>query len=130
MAANQVDLTLLFRRLCGAAELAESDASVRVLFAEPAAYDDWAARWRARLGMEAGDPAQRAKEMRQMNPAYIPRNHLVAEVIEAAVEQGNLQPFEALLAVGMRPFEEGSGLEHYATPARPEQRVRETFCGT
>ena len=80
--------------------------------------------------MEAGDPAQRAKEMRRTNPAYIPRNHLVAEVIEAAVEQGNLQPFEALLAVGMRPFEESSGLEHYATPARPEQRVRETFCGT
>ena len=68
--------------------------------------------------------------MRCTNPAYIPRNHLVAEVIEAAVEHGNLQPFEALLAVGTRPFEERPDLEHYATPARPEQCVRETFCGT
>ncbi len=29
-----------------------------------------------------------------------------------------------------RPYEDRPGLERYATPARPEESVRQTFCGT
>ena len=130
MAANKVDFTQFFRLLCGAAESTRGDNAVRALFADPTAFDDWAVGWRVRLGSDEGDPAQRARTMRGTNPAYIPRNHLVAEVIEAAVAHGDLQPFRARLAVGARPYEDDPGLEHYSTPARPEQCVRETFCGT
>lgn len=44
--------------------------------------------------------------MRAVNPLYIPRNHLVEQVIEAAVEQDDFAPFEALNEVLTRPFEE------------------------
>jgi uncharacterized protein YdiU (UPF0061 family) len=67
--------------------------------------------------------------MRQANPRYIPRNHRIEEVIAAATE-GDFAPFEALLEVIVRPFEEQPTAAAYTVPPRPEQRVLETFCGT
>ena len=130
MQANRADFTLTFRRLCDAAEDAARDAEVRALFADPAAYDEWAARWRARLADESASGQERAASMRRVNPVYIPRNHLVEAVIQAATMQQDFQPFEELLDVVTRPFEERPGFERYATPARPEECVRATFCGT
>jgi uncharacterized protein YdiU (UPF0061 family) len=130
MAANQVDFTLAFRRLCDAADGPEGDARVRALFADPAAYDVWAAGWRARLEEERVDPEERATAMRRVNPAFIPRNHLVEAALKAGVERQDFQPFEELLDVLSRPYEERPGLERYAAPARPEESVRWTFCGT
>jgi uncharacterized protein YdiU (UPF0061 family) len=68
--------------------------------------------------------------MRRSNPAFIPRNHMVEEALEAAVERQDFQPFEQLLNVVTRPYEDRPELERYATPARPEQCVSQTFCGT
>jgi len=68
--------------------------------------------------------------MRQVNPVFIPRNHLVEVVIRAAVEQQDFQPFEELLEVVTHPYEDRPGLERYSAPARPEECVTATFCGT
>jgi len=46
------------------------------------------------------------------------------------VERQDFQPFEKLLDVVSRPYEDRPGLERYTTPARPEECVRQTFCGT
>jgi serine/tyrosine/threonine adenylyltransferase len=130
MAANRADFTLTFRRLCDAAIGPEGDAGVRALFADPAGYDTWAAPWRRRLDEEPISAQERATSMRKINPAFIPRNHLVEAALDAAVERQDFQPFEELLDVVSRPFEEMPWLERYATPARPEESVRWTFCGT
>ena len=130
MTANQADFTLTFRRLCDAAASTEGQERVRSLFADPAAYDDWAGRWRRRLLQEPLTAAERVKVMQKANPLFIPRNHLVEEVISAAVERGDFAPFEALLEATSRPYEERDGLDRYALPARPEQCVLQTFCGT
>jgi len=130
MAANRADFTLTFRRLCDAAANPEADAQVRTLFADPEAYDTWAAQWRKRLSEESVSAESRAAAMRQANPAYIPRNHLVEEALDAAVLRNDFEPFEQLLQVVSRPYEERPNLEHYATPARPEEQVLQTFCGT
>jgi len=130
MAANRADFTLTFRRLCDAAAGREGDQGVRVLFASPEAYDTWAARWRLRLEKEIVSEQSRAAAMRMVNPAYIPRNHMVEAAIDAAVGRQDFTPFEELLEVVSRPFEERSGLERYAAAARPEERVTQTFCGT
>jgi uncharacterized protein YdiU (UPF0061 family) len=123
MAANRADFTLTFRKL--------SDAEgPRVLFADPAAYDAWAIGWQKRLELEAGSAEDRRTAMRLVNPAFIPRNHRVEEMIDAAVEREDFQPFEQLLEVVTRPYEDQPGMERYATPARPEESVLQTFCGT
>ena len=129
MEVNQVDFTLFFRWLCGAAASEAGDEAARALFADPASYDAWALAWRRRLADEAASGEQRAAAMRLVNPAFIPRNHLVEAVIQAALRE-DLQPFEELLKVVTRPFEDRGGMEKFWTPARPEECVRQTFCGT
>ncbi len=68
--------------------------------------------------------------MRRANPAFIPRNHRVEAVIEAAVERGDFGPFEALMTVVARPYDDQPESLHLAEPPAPEQRVLQTFCGT
>ncbi len=128
MAANQADFTLTFRRLCDAA--LGQDAEVRALFADAAAFDEWAVKWRARLAVESVSGEERAAAMRGVNPIYIPRNHRVEAALNAAVERNDLKPLEELLEAVSRPYEERAGLERFAAPARPEERVSATFCGT
>ncbi len=90
------------------------------LFADPGAYDAWAVAWRRRLEEEPVSSArQRAAAMRMANPAFIPRNHLVEAALDAASGRQDFQPFEELLDVVSRPYEDRPGLERYATPPVP-----------
>jgi len=117
--ANSVDYTSFFRRL-GSAARGESEP-VRELVLDLAALDGWLARWRAL----APDGAA----MDRVNPAYIPRNHLVEEALAAAVE-GNLDPLGRLLDAVTAPYDERPGLERYAAPPPEGSTDYVTFCGT
>ncbi|HXP11632.1 MAG TPA: protein adenylyltransferase SelO family protein, partial [Acidobacteriaceae bacterium] len=130
MAANRADFTLTFRRLSYAAAGPNGDEAVRALFVDPSAYDIWAVAWRRRLEEEGVSAQERVAAMKTANPAFIPRNHLVQAVIDAAVQHQDFQSFEDLLEVVSRPYEDRPGLERYSTPARPEECVLQTFCGT
>jgi uncharacterized protein YdiU (UPF0061 family) len=130
MASNAADFTLTFRRLCDVAAGPEGDAAVRSLFTDPAAYDEWATAWRRRLGEEPGESAARRAAMQAVNPAFIPRNHLVEDVLAAAVEREDLGPFDEMLKVLSRPFEDQPEFARYAEPPGPDRRVHRTFCGT
>jgi len=130
MANNKADFTRTFRLLTDAALGAENDALVRAEFADPAAFDAWAVKWRERLQAEAGGPEKRYESMRRANPAFIPRNHLVEEAIAAAVERADFAPFEALLAAMARPYADQPHAGRYAAAPRPEEIVHRTFCGT
>ncbi len=130
MTEGSADFTLTFRSLADAAEDAGREEGLRALFATPGGVDAWLARWRARLAEEAGEPAARAAAMRARSPLFIPRNHLVEEVITAAVSRADFAPFEGLLEVVTRPFEDRQGRERYTLPPQPEERVLQTFCGT
>ncbi len=109
---GQFDYTSFFRRLSATAR---GDA-------EPAGLDEWAARW---LALEPD-----AEAMDRVNPAYIPRNHLVEEALAAAAAD-DIGPLERLLAAITSPYEERPGFERYAEPA-PEEfgGCYQTFCGT
>ena len=130
MAENHADFTLTFRRLCGVSGAGpEADGPIRSLFDNPATFDGWAAQWRRRLTEEPRDDEERRAAMRAVNPAFIPRNHLVEEAINAALA-GNLKPFDNLLTVLATPYEDQPGLAPYAAPPQPDQIVHQTFCGT
>jgi uncharacterized protein YdiU (UPF0061 family) len=130
MASSGVDFTILFRELCAAAKDASEDRRIASLFAEPGAFHDWSQAWRRRLGREDLAPDSRAAAMRLANPAFVPRNHRVAQAIEAAVRRDDFDPFETLMRVLGRPYEAQPEFAHLADPPRPEERVLETFCGT
>jgi uncharacterized protein YdiU (UPF0061 family) len=130
MHANRVDYTNTFRALNAAAADADAVTRVRALFGDGAAFDAWAMAWRSRLDSENQSSALRARSMCEANPAYIPRNHRVEQVIRAAVDRADFAPFRALLQVLERPFDERPELASYALPPRPGERVLQTFCGT
>lgn len=130
MAGGKADFTLTFRRLADAAVDEAGASRVAALFEDPEALTTWLPGWRSRLAAEGGDEEERRRAMSLVNPAYIPRNHLVEEAIVAAVGREDFGPFETLLGVLSRPYEEQPGKEHYAQPPQPEEVVRQTFCGT
>jgi len=130
MAKNHADFTLTFRRLSEAALDPVDDSGVRQLFADPSAYDEWAVRWRQRISEEMQDPATRQSAMRLVNPAFIPRNHRIEAVIDAAINRDDFAPFEELLTVLSKPYEDQPAFASYAEPPEPHQRVLQTFCGT
>jgi serine/tyrosine/threonine adenylyltransferase len=124
------DFTLTFRRLAASAEGAQGDDALRQLFTSSAELDGWLRDWRARLARDPQTAAERAANMRGANPAYIPRNHRVEAALNAASEQGDAKPFRQLLEILQKPFEEQPGAAGFELPARPEERVMNTFCGT
>jgi uncharacterized protein YdiU (UPF0061 family) len=130
MHRNQADFTLTFRLLCDAAEQEAGDVRVRSRFGNPQDYDEWVIRWRARLAREVQEPQLRAAAMRQVNPAFIPRNHRIQQVIDAAVEAQDFAPFARLSAALSQPYRPAQGFESYADPPQPGERVLQTFCGT
>ncbi len=129
MAKNQADFTLTFRRLAEASLDVAGDADVRQLFADPLAFDEWAVRWRQRLSLEPQYAATRQSAMRAANPAFIPRNHRVEAVIQAALSE-DFAPFEELLTVLSKPYEDQPDYARYAQPPEQHERVLQTFCGT
>lgn len=130
MAEGKADFTLTFRRLSDwAGATPEPGADLRTLFETPAAFDIWAARWRARLARETGTAEARRAAMRAVNPAYIPRNHRV-EAALAAAQNGDLGPVDELTEVLAKPYDERPEFALYAAPPKPEEVVQATFCGT
>ena len=125
MEGNGVDYTLAFRYLADAA-LSEHER-IRSLFADRSAYDQWSGHWQARLAREAVEPLERSKAMRRANPAFIPRNHRVEEALSAAVEEDDYAPFETLLKILARPFDDQPEFAAYAEPPPEGQGHYRTF---
>jgi len=128
MEDKKVDYTLAFRYLADAA--VGQEEPIRALFADALAYELWSGRWRARLAREAATPLVRAQAMRRVNPGFIPRNHRVEEALSAAVERDDYAPFETLLKLLSRPFDDQPEFAAFAEPAPEGRGCYRTFCGT
>ncbi|NRB43544.1 MAG: YdiU family protein [Verrucomicrobiales bacterium] len=92
-------------------------------------FKEWYTRWQARLAKNMEPLKFSLSLMRANNPAVIPRNHKVEQVLEAATN-GDLQPLKDLLATLQEPYKTRSDLNPYQSPPKPEERVHQTFCGT
>ena len=117
MAEGQADFTNTFRAL-------GSDRA-RDQFADPTAYDAWAENWAARVESEPDVQAN----LKVANPAFIPRNHRIEQMIEAAIT-GDYAPFHRLNKVLARPFDDQPEHSDLARPPMPDEVVPATFCGT
>jgi uncharacterized protein YdiU (UPF0061 family) len=137
MEGQSADYTQVMRALSSACLDVQSPAMVS-LFDDATPYLNWAVRWHERMAKEdAHHPApnermdKRVQAMNQVNPLYIARNHKVEEALAAAVREGDLHPFETLLALLRNPFVAQAGAEAFTGPAPLAVRERyQTFCGT
>ncbi len=135
----ETDMTLFFRALAAVDLFANPEdlgAELVTFFSHcyyrkeelTAAYQVKLAQWfedyRAtlqRAGIGKDNPslvATRVALMNHNNPKYLLRNYLAQQVIDAA-ENGDYHPFEELLSVIKKPYDEQPGNEHYAV-RRPE----------
>jgi serine/tyrosine/threonine adenylyltransferase len=113
----EADFTNTFRGL--------TDGTARDAFADKTAFDAWSERWKHRIDRE-DDPQGR---MSAANPALIPRNHRIEEMISAAVA-GDDDPFHRLNAAYANPFTAQAQFADLTAPPMPEEVVQATFCGT
>ncbi|MEK8051779.1 YdiU family protein [Ideonella sp. DXS22W] len=101
------------------------------LLPDTPAREAWLARWRARLAQQPQPAGGHAAALCRANPLYVPRHHRVEAALTAAVEQGDLTPFDELLAALQQPFDTLPGHAADAEPAPREQTAcYQTFCGT
>ena len=124
------DFTLTFRRLARCVDEPAEDASLLELFAPSTGITDWLRRWRERLASEPQHAAERAANMRRVNPVFIPRNHRVEVALEAASTHGDLGPFHQLLKILEHPYEDQPGSSEFEQPPGSGERVHRTYCGT
>ena len=130
MAEERADFTLSFRVLSELGdEAGPEDERWWSLFGTREAPERWLSEWRTLIAQGGPKGEARRSLLAKRNPAFIPRNHKVEEVLEAANE-GDIGPFKRLHELLQRPYEEQPDRTEYRAPPRPEEIVRYTFCGT
>lgn len=111
---SQVDFTLFFRRLSNLKiEDFESNSSIRDLFINRDAFDDWSVQYRKRLKLENSNDEVRKSKMNSVNPKYILRNYLLQVAIEKA-QNDDFTEVDRLLKIMETPFAEQPEYEKYA----------------
>ena len=128
MSGEEVDFTRLFRQL--ALDLENGSSESQKLFNNAGKFLIWREAWETRLARERLSLSNRIEMMNSVNPIYIPRNHQVERVIEAAELRGDYQPFEQLIAILAKPFTQQAEAEEFTKPAPADFGPYRTFCGT
>lgn len=133
MSSAKTDFTNTFRSLSNCSleqgDSSKDDALVAQFSNKESDISTWLDSWRNRQTKESISPTDRVGLMQNSNPAYIPRNHRVEQVISAALVQ-DYAPMEELITVLENPFEDQIGREAFATPPLENEVVQATFCGT
>lgn len=121
MENNKIDYTQLFLALQLDKEL---DGSLFKLDT----FKAWKDQWNTAC-MRTGRKEERLAVMNRTNPKVIPRNHWVENALEAAV-QGNMEPFNELLGMLSKPYE--NHCEEFIFQQVPNDfdEQYQTFCGT
>lgn len=91
-------------------------------------FNDWYAKWENRLEGELCLKAAKSL-MKEVNPALIPRNHIVENILDMA-NIGNLEPLNDFLSALRSPYDAPTAKNDYYAPPLPSTRIYQTFCGT
>jgi uncharacterized protein YdiU (UPF0061 family) len=123
LGAQEVDFTLFFRHLTRVAD-GENPQTLAAMFSSREPFEEWLAKWR-----REANPEKHLTDMRAANPVLIPRNHQVERAIQSAYG-GDFAPFHRLVDALAEPYAEQIEYADLETPPRPDEIVRQTFCGT
>ena len=123
MQETRADYTNTFLYLAGYHDIPES-----ACFEHPR-FQNWISVWHARLERQTGGLLEAQKYMAAHNPVYIPRNHLVEQVLDQAVA-GDMQGFHEFLKILQNPYTRQDISPEYMRSAKGFDAQYETFCGT
>ena len=93
------------------------------------AFITWYKKWQKNLNKFSS--MKKAQDlMTKNNPIIIPRNHLVEEAIEEAVN-GNTNSFQRLLHIISAPYQQQDNLDKFMKPPKTSfEENFQTYCGT
>ena len=131
MEKHKTDFTLTFRNLCTLVmDNNESDfQKFRNHFSNSKDINNWLSNWKSRLSFEKRNKDNIFTFIKDINPAYIPRNHRIEEMINKALE-GDYSLFNLLNEILSTPFNDQKEYQEYQVPPKENQIVKQTFCGT
>ena len=122
MQTSRADFTNTFR------DLSSEELPVAERYRQPG-FLNWHSQWQLRRGREGRPNSLTVELMRAVNPAIIPRNHLVEDALEAAEKRDDLEPVHRLLGALERPYEAAAACFSYREAPADDAGYR-TFCGT
>ncbi len=120
---QRADFTNTFRGLA-------SDSLPDAAIFQSRDFKEWFERWQARRKRQPNSLESSRRLMKTSNPAVIPRNHLVEEALEAAVEQADFTVMERLMEALSQPYLEPPEEAGYHLPPPPSAQPYRTYCGT
>jgi len=131
MEKHKTDFTLTFRNLCTLVmDNNESDfQKFRNHFSNSKDINNWLSNWKSRLSFEKRNKDNIFTFIKDINPAYIPRNHRIEEMINKGLE-GDYSLFNLLNEILSTPFNDQKEYQEYQVPPKENQIVKQTFCGT
>jgi uncharacterized protein YdiU (UPF0061 family) len=92
-------------------------------------FQQWYQSWKDQLQATQKGPEQIQSVMASVNPIYIPRNHLVESVLDAA-NQGDIRPLQEALSIWQKPYDLRPKSDPYLLPPLQVDPTYQTFCGT
>ena len=128
MNENNADFTLTFRYL---SELIIGDENLFYnLFKSKEKINKWVITWKGRIKEDSKLDESFLLKLNKNNPLYIPRNHIVEDVLSKALFEKNFQPFYEFYDILVNPYNEKANSEKYTLPAPITNKPYKTFCGT
>ncbi len=121
MEANQADYTNTFLQLT---KIKEEQSGIYAQLD----FQSWFSRWQARVSVYPWVEVQKLLE--KFNPKFIPRNHLVEEVLQKAANFNNFGLFQDLLKVLQNPYFNQEGCEYFQEIPKNIDEGYQTYCGT
>lgn len=122
MEASRRDFTQTFRSL--------SDREGVAPVAGDQAFADWYHLWQQRLQRQARSWADVKRLMDASNPAVIPRNHRIEQVIVAATDANDFAPLHRLIEALAHPYADRPEFREFQLAPTVDEQVTATFCGT
>lgn len=126
--SNKVDYSQAFRLL--SQSLTDQNGGTATLISDKTAWLKWVKAWQQRLAEQAIDLTTVQKQMDATNPAIIPRNHIIAKVIQQATTTGDLRMFNQLKQALATPYTLQAADAFLAEPPQETEKIKNTFCGT
>ena len=117
---ESLDFTLAFRHL---PELFhnQEDTEIQSFYKKGPSLDQFLLNWKSRVS--------NVDHLNQINPLYIPRNHMIQKSIDLAYE-GDFTLFHQMREILNNPFHEQAGCVEFAKAPQKDERVHHTYCGT
>ncbi|QMT60993.1 YdiU family protein [Legionella sp. PC997] len=127
---HKPDFTNIFRLLSKALDSERSQLDVINALGNQPSSKQWVSDWVNCIKQQKIGINEIQNKMNRVNPAYIPRNHLVENAIRDFIEQNDNTSMDSLLTVLKNPYHQQKDTEHLQCLPLPHERVYQTFCGT